>query len=769
MFSLKETPLKLDWASSGVFIKGTLHEQRQAVANDLGGGIPEVGIAYMLEHILPKPPSEVDADASLRILEARNTWSPTGGWSAFNGLTPAQMKGSEEAIFNENMETIVKNILGNCKFVDGNVPLRGVGIGTSPHLAPVSPTNIRSRPDACGLLEAYHPLHTSNWYTEMPEEGHYHWFNIVYTLEYKKKNTVDSRNDNVLKILWSLHHVMNTDHRRRFAFGITIENTIARVWYCCRQIVMVSTPFNFITEPQMFIKIFTSLHYSDISSVGFDPTMTYIWNREEDKIQRRIVVHQQGASGSMILKTYITTGDIISDESQIIRSRATRVYEAYDISDSSKTPVVIKDIWVDVNRKLEACIIAEVLENATEDEKSLFLTVLFHGIVQINDQSDLTEGPNIMRGLKFSTGGHNIMGSGGRNQPGIFILQQRKERVELSDTASSHSSLYTEKMVLFSTNVVPYTGEQSNPPVPSGFYTASKAHYRLVFKERGHSLHHLTLQCKMKLSSVLIPALCDIIRALKVMWKTSYVHRDVSAANIIIYKGRARLVDLEFAKKYAMPPSNPVRTASYSFQATEQLSENYLLGGIGKPIFNPLHDLESLWWISIWFTFCHFPLCMGDSNDTFVSHLTGPQTQQAIEEINFVGHVLFRLGNEGKPNINARTQALVDGLFLQDAQLDRYKFPATVRNFCKILDNFRDKLVGHFLKASQTSPNMSVVVHADYFSRPEFTTHDDLLDDFGTLGLAPNDQSSSQSSAMFKNVDYHLWPMKLLQDQLTRP
>lgn len=195
ILSLKETPLKLDWASSGVFIKGTLQEQRQAVANDLGGGIPEVDIAYMLEHILPKPLSDVDVDASLQILEARNFWSPTGGWSPFNGLTPGQMKGSEEDIFNENMETIVKNILGNCQFIMGNVPLRGVGIGTSPHLAPVSATNVRSRPDACGLLEPYHPLHTSQWYTEMPESGHYHWFNIIYTLEYKKKNTVNTRND----------------------------------------------------------------------------------------------------------------------------------------------------------------------------------------------------------------------------------------------------------------------------------------------------------------------------------------------------------------------------------------------------------------------------------------------------------------------------------------------------------------------------------------------------------------------------------------------
>lgn len=44
------------------------------------------------------------------------------------------------------------------------------------------------------------------------------------------------------------------------------------------------------------------------------------------------------------------------------------------------------------------------------------------------------------------------------------------------------------------------------------------------------------------------------------MWKKQYVHRDVSAANIVIYKNRARLIDLEFAKKFGTPASSAFRT-----------------------------------------------------------------------------------------------------------------------------------------------------------------------------------------------------------------
>ena len=39
---------------------------------------------------------------------------------------------------------------------------------------------------------------------------------------------------------------MNVDRRRRFAFGVTIENTDTRIWFCCRQIVFVTHRFDFM-------------------------------------------------------------------------------------------------------------------------------------------------------------------------------------------------------------------------------------------------------------------------------------------------------------------------------------------------------------------------------------------------------------------------------------------------------------------------------------------------------------------------------------------
>jgi hypothetical protein len=52
---------------------------------------------------------------------------------------------------------------------------------------------------------------------------------------------------------------MRTDARRRFTFGITIENTKTRAWFCCRQVVLVSEQFNFLEVRGSFLD-FASSH-----------------------------------------------------------------------------------------------------------------------------------------------------------------------------------------------------------------------------------------------------------------------------------------------------------------------------------------------------------------------------------------------------------------------------------------------------------------------------------------------------------------------------
>ena len=53
-----------------------------------------------------------------------------------------------------------------------------------------------------------------------------------------------------------------------------------------------------------------------------------------------------------------------------------------------------------------------------------------------------------------------------------------------------------------------------------------------------------------------------LVLALAFLTKKGFVHRDISPGNIIIYEGRAKLSDLEFAKQYESGASNHIRTVS---------------------------------------------------------------------------------------------------------------------------------------------------------------------------------------------------------------
>lgn len=86
-----------------------------------------------------------------------------------------------------------------------------------------------------------------------------------------------------------MQHIMRADARRRFTFGVTIENTTTRAWFCCRQAVLVSQRFNFLEvrvsflnyiitylalqEPLKWVKLVVPLTFGTAVDLGWDPTM----------------------------------------------------------------------------------------------------------------------------------------------------------------------------------------------------------------------------------------------------------------------------------------------------------------------------------------------------------------------------------------------------------------------------------------------------------------------------------------------------------------
>ena len=147
----------------------------------------------MLSNILPV--SSVNEDKTLDALIKQGRWKEDYGWQEFAGVTPKKTVGHEATVF-ARMRTINTQILVNAKFSAGTVPLRSLELRDSPSSAPESNTEVATKPDACGVLGTFMPIHTNSWQKDSaPSNRLLHWFDIAYSLEYKKDDSMEKAND----------------------------------------------------------------------------------------------------------------------------------------------------------------------------------------------------------------------------------------------------------------------------------------------------------------------------------------------------------------------------------------------------------------------------------------------------------------------------------------------------------------------------------------------------------------------------------------------
>ena len=95
---------------------------------------------------------------------------------------------------------------------------------------------------------------------------------------------------------------------------------------------------------------------------------------------------------------------------------------------------------------------------------------------------------------------------------------------------------------------------------------------------------------------------------------------------------------------------------------------------------NPLHDLESLWWVGVWFLLCHYK----------PSNLRDVAVKEHIELIKALGQTLFNNGADR----SRRRAALVHPIILRESE--PICFPEAVQNFLAALSKFRKQLVTYY-------------------------------------------------------------------------
>ena len=145
-------------------------------------------------------------------------------------------------------------------------------------------------------------------------------------------------------------------------------------------------------------------------------------------------------------------------------------------------------------------------------------------------------------------------------------------------------------------------------------------------------------------------------------------------------------------------------------------------------IHNPLHDLESVWWVGVWCLICHY-----SPN----AALETPEVREHIKQLQIAKRRLF--SSCADPLKYTRLEHVLAGRF---ADLASTQFSKPLQKFYQILEQMRAELSDRLRTVEATFP-----IDISYFEKPDFFS---AIHDLLAPGI---------------DVDEVLWPLDTIQKQ----
>ncbi|PSS17120.1 hypothetical protein PHLCEN_2v3244 [Hermanssonia centrifuga] len=504
--SIKNTPTISRRTHGTIFHQSLLADRRLYNLLDNNGKVILVSPEYFFNAVIPLV-STSRVDTVIEGLQAAGL-IVDGRWCAFP-QDPSKSRKNEIETFNPLIE--ITDAIATLGAGKDRASL--VTYESNPYAIPYSSLRQNStHPDGYFILK---------------ERNGNRWIDISVTAEFKKANGYEQVTDNINKMVWSLLQASRDDARKRCTFGFTIEDTDMRCWYWNRGTLLVTEPFNFITE-----------------ELGWDTTMKRL---KTDPNVLDITV-RSATKRKSVYRTIKMLSDYRTDS---LVGRGTRVWEAVRLEKGQ--PVgphcALKDVWVEVDRRREGDILRDILDTdtPTKDLKKFFFTVNRDGDVLVQDGRPDDTFSVMMRGQLLPD---DVLAFDLTPPAPAPILS------ESSKMATGSPAAWEEVKVV-----------RMEPSLP-----CAKRHYRIVFKEvckpiwEETSLH------------TIFQKLGQAVYALNMMHTSGWVHRDVSTSNILIdATGRARLADVEHARHtHDTSSMHPVRTGNADFMAVEVAQNQYL-------------------------------------------------------------------------------------------------------------------------------------------------------------------------------------------------
>ncbi|CAE6441860.1 unnamed protein product [Rhizoctonia solani] len=439
------------------------------------------------------------------------------------------------------------------------------------------------------------------------------WADIVMPIEFKNEYNEEAKLENFAKVTESMYRIMRSDARRRFAYGLTCENTKARLWYNDRSDIVASEEFDLNKASAMEIPC-------------YDPSMVSVFADDGNSEPRYDITIYNAEKQTN--RTYRTIRMISHAGVDSAVGRGTRVWAVREVMDGHLVGPLyaLKDVWVHEDRIKEHGLLKKIREDQAEYSQ-YFLTPVDHGFTpfdpsmpSIPDNTHKTLRRQVLEltgkvlCIRPVTACHT-KGNRGQKAPGASTDSVGRFEGITHSTWQGHWSI----------------ARLSKHP---------RLHYRIVFEEIGEPVHNLR-------------NFTDIFTAIQGGWEglhaihlSGYVHRDVSSGNVLLVPPsgslgkRGVIMDLEYAKVVDDESApHDVRIGTADFMATEvsamehhrldtlraarerilsreeqkrriQSPQHQMLPPeIPLPPFrhNPLHDMESIWWLCIWMVFYLVP------------------------------------------------------------------------------------------------------------------------------------------------------------------
>ncbi|KAF4563014.1 hypothetical protein EYR36_003448 [Pleurotus pulmonarius] len=557
-------------------------------------------------------------------------------------------------------------------------------IGHSPNSTPSSERGNSSRPDGFGrsvMAQDIDEVAETKLPKPVPS-----WSGIILAKEDMKGEKASDALDNFAKVLWSGHHILRNDPRRKFCFGMTTENATCRLWFFARSHIMVSEPFDVIMNHAPLVRFILSLSFAHVLSTtastsslpgqaslpaagDFSSTIStsspltatsscstidaditpskpasgvsplsaqssqstirgeapadashaytsidydFAWEAHgyDPTIQRQAHSVYRIRVGDT---WYITAGTLSDSRAERICGRCTRVWRVYEDKkyeeDEEKVYYVLKDIWVDSSNNTEAAIWRRLKEKVNPE---------------VFDRHFLTLVAAFQPGEGATTCSFFGRGDYSPTENMDFMDSQFIDILDLEP-----SPLIPEKGTKpFNDNRFLIQGAPVSEPIAKRAKKRPRyhprTHDRSIWKEVCETYHdHDDMQ-------VMFTILEHAVKALDAMWEGAHaIHGDISTGNILFDGTNGRLGDLECVVFYDDEPVHNVKTGTLQFMAVEVSHGAFLFHAraVAEDVFltatdvlpprgidtappfrhNVLHDLESIWWLTMWSIFKYYP------------------------------------------------------------------------------------------------------------------------------------------------------------------